>query len=433
MSPLKNLSDDQLLDNLSRLNSAEVDGVADVLAHLIEVDRRKLYAARGYSSLFEYCVVVLKYCDGSAGRRVNAARCIEKYPELYDLFKRQEITLTTISLISKILTAGNRKTVLNAVCGRRTSEVEKYVASYLPARTIRERIKPLPPFAAPPPPTVTQPVVRQLVAAQPVVRQLVVAQSADGQSMNAQSATTQVARAQQLGYSANGAGKYLESQEKIQPTNDVPQTEVDFEIKLRARSSAVKKLRRVQALRGKKETLGELLEVLLDDYLAKHAPEAREIRREKRDKKRTEKLDENSNEQLNEKLDEKPSEKRSSIQDESYNIKRKLFESRGRKDPRPRSISRYISRRTRDKIYERDRGRCAYVAPDGTRCSCTRRLQVDHIRPFAQGGSSEDENLRLLCPAHNAFVADLAFGRERMERKRRRIVQPIIQPSGGSP
>ena len=46
---------------------------------------------------------------------------------------------------------------------------------------------------------------------------------------------------------------------------------------------------------------------------------------------------------------------------------------------------------------------CAFTSSaTGKRCASRHRLQVDHIHPFALGGSSVDpENLRLLCAVHN--------------------------------
>jgi hypothetical protein len=38
-------------------------------------------------------------------------------------------------------------------------------------------------------------------------------------------------------------------------------------------------------------------------------------------------------------------------------------------------------------------------------------LQIDHVVPFAHGGSStQSQNLRLLCPQHNRLAADNIFG-----------------------
>jgi hypothetical protein len=50
------------------------------------------------------------------------------------------------------------------------------------------------------------------------------------------------------------------------------------------------------------------------------------------------------------------------------------------------------------------------VSPKGLRCNQRAHLQIDHIRPYAKGGSSHDiDNLRCLCKAHNLFLAKRDF------------------------
>ncbi|HYQ27068.1 MAG TPA: HNH endonuclease, partial [Polyangiaceae bacterium] len=50
--------------------------------------------------------------------------------------------------------------------------------------------------------------------------------------------------------------------------------------------------------------------------------------------------------------------------------------------------------------------------------------ELDHVDPWAEGGESTIENLRLRCRAHNQRYARLYFGRSRVEavvqRARRR-------------
>ena len=79
-------------------------------------------------------------------------------------------------------------------------------------------------------------------------------------------------------------------------------------------------------------------------------------------------------------------------------------------DPAPHARSRHVPAATRAEVFHRDGHRCRYVASDGTRCGATRDLEIDHIHPFALGGSHEASNLRLLCAQHNRRAAELVFG-----------------------
>jgi hypothetical protein len=72
--------------------------------------------------------------------------------------------------------------------------------------------------------------------------------------------------------------------------------------------------------------------------------------------------------------------------------------------------SRYIPQGVRDAVHVRDGGRCAFVDRHGRRCTETRYLHIDHIQPFARGGSHDPHNLRLLCSAHNQLMAARVFG-----------------------
>jgi hypothetical protein len=52
--------------------------------------------------------------------------------------------------------------------------------------------------------------------------------------------------------------------------------------------------------------------------------------------------------------------------------------------------SRYISQKYKNFVWKRDKSKCRI-------CGSIYALQIDHIKPFAIGGKSEPENLRLLC------------------------------------
>ena len=66
--------------------------------------------------------------------------------------------------------------------------------------------------------------------------------------------------------------------------------------------------------------------------------------------------------------------------------------------------SRYIPAPVRREVWCRDGGCCSYVDPhSGRRCGSRFLLELDHIVPFALGGSAEPGNLRIHCSAHHRF------------------------------
>ena len=66
------------------------------------------------------------------------------------------------------------------------------------------------------------------------------------------------------------------------------------------------------------------------------------------------------------------------------------------------TITRTIPAAVKRHIWIRDRGRCTYRDPESGRCCESPHLvQIDHVQPYAMGGSASAENLRLLCSAHN--------------------------------
>ena len=79
--------------------------------------------------------------------------------------------------------------------------------------------------------------------------------------------------------------------------------------------------------------------------------------------------------------------------------------------------SRYLPAADRELALEQASYQCEYVAPSGRRCQERTALQIDHVEPYAKGGTHEPENLRVLCPGHNLFLAEREFGREFVQAK----------------
>jgi hypothetical protein len=92
---IKTMSDDDLLRSLSELltNSRSVE--AELVAHMAEVDERRVYAPYA-SSLFTYCINVLHMSEHEAFLRMRVARTSRKYPMLLDMLADGRLHLSGI-------------------------------------------------------------------------------------------------------------------------------------------------------------------------------------------------------------------------------------------------------------------------------------------------------------------------------------------------
>ena len=88
-------------------------------------------------------------------------------------------------------------------------------------------------------------------------------------------------------------------------------------------------------------------------------------------------------------------------------------------EPGPSRSSRHIPAAVRRAVSERDGGRCRYVDDRGRRCKERDRLEFHHRHPFGLGGDHSVPNIRLMCRAHNAYLAECDYGREAMAWHRR--------------
>jgi 5-methylcytosine-specific restriction endonuclease McrA len=94
-----------------------------------------------------------------------------------------------------------------------------------------------------------------------------------------------------------------------------------------------------------------------------------------------------------------------------------------------KSNPRYVPRAVRREVVERDAGQCTFVGAHGRRCSARGHLEFDHVIPFARGGLTTADNLRLRCRSHNVLLAERIYGRDFMQqRARRRHAPSPIQP-----
>ena len=99
---LKKLSNDQLLLQTKNLVQKERQINILILQHLQEIQSRKLYLDRGFSSLFEYTVKELGYSESSAYRRIKAMKLCKELPETKLKMAKGELNLCTVSKLQTV-------------------------------------------------------------------------------------------------------------------------------------------------------------------------------------------------------------------------------------------------------------------------------------------------------------------------------------------
>jgi len=121
---------------------------------------------------------------------------------------------------------------------------------------------------------------------------------------------------------------------------------------------------------------------------------------------------------------------RRELQKERFGVGRKPRRVRSKSVEHTESArrSRHVPAAVARAVYLRDGGGCTFYSEDGRRCGARRFLELDHVTPWAVGGETKLENLRLRCRAHNQCSARSYFGadfiRARLAARPRRAGSP---------
>jgi 5-methylcytosine-specific restriction endonuclease McrA len=138
------LSDAELLATVRRLAENERHATAQLVAHLAEVDARRLYLGEGCSSLFTYCTQVLHLSEHAAYGRIEAARAARKFPTILEAIETGALHLTAVNLVAPHLTAENVHHVIAAARHKSKRDVEELVAALRPQPAIASSVRRLP-------------------------------------------------------------------------------------------------------------------------------------------------------------------------------------------------------------------------------------------------------------------------------------------------
>ena len=387
------LSDEALLEKVEDLARRERRMTFNVVMHLGEVERRRIYVREGYASMFDYCTRRLGYSESAACRRIKTYRCIRDFPEVAGLVRSGQLSTVTVAMISGALTQENYTELLKAASGKSQRDVQRIVAGYKTGKPFRDRIKAV---------VVERPAMSLAIApprgetSAPKLGQI---HRHDG----GKNAPTSQSKGCSNGALARPAGPVPAEDTALREASassaashavspQQPGRETYYEFTIAGDEEFMRMYQRVRAIQSSKANPGgdiaTTFKALMSEYIARHAPEEKQKRHNKRAQRARSKG--------------KP---KAGVQAET------VGNGSQARDGEPALVhTRHIPSAVKDHVRMRDQYRCAYVGGDGVRCGSTRHLQFDHVVPFAKGGGHEPENLRLLCAAHNRLEAAGVFG-----------------------
>lgn len=163
-------TDPELVMRVDDLARNERRSTAELVSALEELDRRRLYLPAGYSSLFLYCTRRLRLSEGAAYSRIEAARAARRFPLILSQLADGSITLATVGLLARHLTALNHEALLSEARHKTKREIEQMVARLHPLPDVASSVRKLPaPKQAAHPPSSAPAATAQMVEAGPAL------------------------------------------------------------------------------------------------------------------------------------------------------------------------------------------------------------------------------------------------------------------------
>jgi hypothetical protein len=421
ISSLESVPDDELLRRLGDLVSRSRRVEADLVQHVGEVEERRLYAREASSSMFTYCTERLHLSEAEAYLRITVARAAREHPPLLTMLADGRLHLSGIAKLLPILTRENRDGLLERATHRSKRQILELVAEFSPRPDAPSFMHKLPQSRLVTPPAATQGSVRR--AAAPLELGPDGAAAASGSTATRR---TNVGGAESFELRPNAVGTLPAPEattgsgradiaspvlgpDRVEPSGSptpAPRP-VSHTVLMAAppRPAVVQPLSpgryRVQftasaELHGKLERLQSLMRSEVPDGDLSAIIEAAV----------TEKL-----ERIEARRYAKTSASRKELADT---------------DTSPHS--RHIPAAVRRAVRERDGNRCRYVDERGRRCGERDPLELHHRHPFGMGGDHSPTNLRLLCPTHNQYLAELDYGQATLKKRQSARETPALPP-----
>jgi hypothetical protein len=141
---LTSIPDDELLQRLAEILRDSRSTEGDLVAHIGEVDRRRLYARSASPSMFRYCIHVLHLSEPEAYLRIVAARAARKHPVLLAMLADGRLHLSGIAKLAPHLTRENRDALLGRATHLSKRQIEELIAEICPRPDVPSLVRKLP-------------------------------------------------------------------------------------------------------------------------------------------------------------------------------------------------------------------------------------------------------------------------------------------------
>ncbi len=413
---LHSIPDDELLRRLHALVAHSRGTEADLVAHIGEVDERRLYARSAFPSMFVYCMQALHLSEAEAYRRITVARAARKHAVLHAMLRDGRIHMSGMALLVPVLTPENRDAVLERATHKSKRQIEQLVAELAPKPDVPAVMRKLPGRPAPARAVaddVDEGFGRALELSPGAVAAREVAPAAalwQGQG------TKEVDRAPEGLELVTGAGAI--SAPELVPGR-VAASKAPELVAGRVAASTAPEL--VPGTAGSSASTASRRAVVEPLSPGRY------------------KVQFTASAELHDQLERLAALMRSEVPDGDIAaiIQRAVAEKLQRLEARrfaktatprkatpreaaPRKAvshgdssgpSRHIPAAVRRAVSARDGDRCGFVDEQGRRCCERHRLEFHHRRPYGMGGDHSPENISLLCPTHNRYLAELDDGK----------------------
>ncbi len=138
------VSDDDLLGRLYSLLQGSRGTESALVAHIGEVESRRLYAREASPSMHAYCTDALHLSEAESYLRIAAGRVARLYPMILDMLADGRLHLSAIAKLAPHLTPENHAVLLTRATHRTKRQVEELVAELVPRPDAPSLIRRLP-------------------------------------------------------------------------------------------------------------------------------------------------------------------------------------------------------------------------------------------------------------------------------------------------